>query len=197
MKKGSKNKILLFITLILQLLILITAGNVYATEIENCPEEYKEWLNLSEKEKAQIPVKPRSFRVEYQGKAQTQDDIINSSLSTQILPTRYDLREYNGVKGVKNQKSWEYCWAFASTSALESHLLNKTRIDAYSNCTSLTYNLNPMHIGSSLAYGFSYFIEGNIYGKQSLNSGGNNIDSVLYWASGLGPVNTNTYISKH
>ena len=39
------------------------------------------------------------------------------------LPSKYDLRDYNQVTSVKNQKSSGNCWAFTSLAALESCIL--------------------------------------------------------------------------
>ena len=43
--------------------------------------------------------------------------------SIRELPSKYDLRDYNQVTPVKNQKSSGNCWAFTSIAALESCIL--------------------------------------------------------------------------
>ena len=43
--------------------------------------------------------------------------------SIQELPSKYDLRDYNQVTPVKNQKNSGNCWAFTSLAALESCIL--------------------------------------------------------------------------
>ena len=40
-----------------------------------------------------------------------------------VLPSKYDLRDYNQVTSVKNQKGSGNCWAFTSLAALESCIL--------------------------------------------------------------------------
>ncbi len=40
-----------------------------------------------------------------------------------VLPSKYDLRDYNQVTSVKSQKSSGNCWAFTSLAALESCIL--------------------------------------------------------------------------
>lgn len=55
-----------------------------------------------------------------------QDNIasaIDTSDSTTIIPTKYDLREKERVTTIRNQGSYGTCWAFAAIEALESSLL--------------------------------------------------------------------------
>lgn len=49
-----------------------------------------------------------------------------------------------------------------------------------------------MHVGYALAYQFDYNID-NKYGNKPLDYGGNGLDDVLYWTSGLGPVSTEKF----
>lgn len=48
---------------------------------------------------------------------------IDTSDSTTIIPTKYDLREKERVTTIRNQGSYSTCWAFAALEALESSLL--------------------------------------------------------------------------
>lgn len=48
---------------------------------------------------------------------------IDTSGSTTIIPTKYDLREKERVSEVRNQGSYGTCWSFAALEALESSLL--------------------------------------------------------------------------
>lgn len=189
------------ILLILFLVIISILGYYYSKnesnnlaksqkiEMAELPKAYTEWLKLLEEGKEGI-LKPRSFSVSVEKNEEVKEKIMTGEGET--YPAQYDLRTYNTVKGVKNQRSWGFCWAFAGTSSLESHLLNETRNDIYSNATDIGYNLNPMHVGYSLAYSFSYNIA-NLYGNRELGDGGNNIDNALYWASGIGPVSTDNF----
>ena len=47
----------------------------------------------------------------------------DTSESTVIVPSRYDLREKGRISAIRNQGSYGTCWGFAATSALESTLL--------------------------------------------------------------------------
>lgn len=53
---------------------------------------------------------------------------IDTSDSTTIIPTKYDLREKERVTTIRDQGSYGTCWAFAAIEALESSLLPE---DAY------------------------------------------------------------------
>ena len=71
-------------------------------EVAPLPEEYKAWLELPEEEK-QKTMKPRSFEVKLDG-----DSILQSAVGNSVensYPVKYDLRDYNGVKPVKNQRN--------------------------------------------------------------------------------------------
>ena len=107
----------------------ISKKQVKTLEIKELPEDYKSWLELSDEDKAKT-VKPLSFEIN------AEDKIISKAIKSEIKSTevastedlgKYDLRDYKGVKPVKNQRAGGLCWAFAGPSSLESHLLNKSR----------------------------------------------------------------------
>lgn len=47
----------------------------------------------------------------------------DTSESTTVVPTSYDLRDKDRISGIRNQGSYGTCWAFAATSAMESAML--------------------------------------------------------------------------
>ena len=191
----KNNKIIKLILLIS--LILILPGICYVFFHENVktsvttnmnnirlaelPESYKEWLNLTEEEKAKS-IKPRTFNISFEEVNQSET---NGNEAEEEFEKTYDLRTIGGVKPVKNQRHWGFCWAFAGTSSLESHLLTRKN-------STFNSDLNPMHIGYALSYNFAYNI-GNYYGSKPLDFGGSNIDNLLYWTSGIGPVSTTNF----
>lgn len=197
--KKSKKIISFFIGIIIIALIgiginSISKKQVKTLEIKELPEDYKSWLELSDEDKAKT-VKPLSFEIN------AEDKIISKAIKSEIKSTevastedigKYDLRDYKGVKPVKNQRSWGLCWAFSGTSSLESHLLNKSRNSIYEECKQTDFDLNPMHVGYALTNEFKYDIY-NLYGSKTIDYGGNSLDNVLYWTSGMGPVSTNNF----
>ncbi len=67
-------------------------------------------------------------------------------VTTASLPSSFDLRNYGRVDAVRNQGSSNYCWAFASTSALATTLLpneNYTFSPEHLAITSKAYLIFP------------------------------------------------------
>ena len=103
-----------------------------------------------------------------------------------LLPTKYDLRDYNRVPEIRNQNPWNTCWAFASLASLESTFLN-----LYPDYQDI--DLSEMFI-AYFAYGDkrpgkSYYL----YNSEAdiLNQGGNYNQAAALLAR-LGTVNEST-----
>ncbi len=79
------------------------------------------------------------------------------------LPEKYDLRETDKLTNIKNQGSTNACWAFATTSALESVLGNKK------------IELDPFHLYYNTGY-------------DKIDDIGQYITAVPYYAAWKGPV---------
>ena len=83
------------------------------------------------------------------------------------LPSKYDLRELGKVTPVEDQSPCGTCWAFATTSSLESNILVKD---------SISYNFSEQNITAcsddACIYGFTY--------PTTCSSGGNIIISTNY-----------------
>lgn len=102
-----------------------------------------------------------------------------SFLNDKILlaSTEFDLRDRINIV-VKNQGDANYCWAFASTTTLETNLeLTKNEV----------YDFSERHIAYSTA---RFFLDGlNAYGhSRDLNDGGNSSLAMAYYTSGRGPI---------
>lgn len=196
--KNKFLKIFLSIITIVIFIAIIFVGSNKVIEhnpknikLADLPDNYKSWLELSKEEKSKT-VRPLAYEVSVNKNKKVKEYINQTSNSFDNLPDTYDLRMYNGVKPVKNQRNWGFCWAFAGTSSLESHMLSETRNSMIESCTDIGYDLNPMHVGYALSYNFKYDIK-NLYGNRPLNYGGNNIDTIMYWTSGIGPVSTDKF----
>lgn len=96
-----------------------------------------------------------------------------SSNATEILPSKYDLREENRVTKVEAQGQLGSCWALSTTAALESSLLTTEGI---------TYDLSENNMVTQLsdAYEESF--------KRKADWGGDDNMAVGYYASWRGPV---------
>lgn len=88
-------------------------------EQEKYTQEYKEYLELPEREKAKTEVVPRKYEVPEEMieiiKAQYDDE------ETVELPEKFDLRDVIEVP-VGNQGKYDICWTFATGTALATHL---------------------------------------------------------------------------
>jgi len=92
-------------------------------------EEYKKWLELSEEERKNY-IEPNHYGVSYY--TRENENKFTSLLerariqTARIAPTRYDLRNKVNLT-VKNQMDTASCWAFSTTTMLESNIELKTR----------------------------------------------------------------------
>ena len=89
------------------------------------------------------------------------------------LPSKYDLRDYNQVTSVKNQKSSGNCWAFTSLAALESCILK---------AGGPSFDLSEENMKNVMAYYSDYGW------KLTTNRGGYDDMGVGYLVSWLGAV---------
>ena len=97
-----------------------------------------------------------------------------NSSSYQILPSKYDLREFGYVTPVKAQGSGGNCWAFSALGALESCVLKSSGI---------SYDLSEENMKNLMAMFSSYgwTMETNVGGYDKMGTG--------YLVGWLGPVN--------
>lgn len=92
-----------------------------------------------------------------------------------VLPSSYDLRDYNLVTPVKDQQSGGNCWAFGSTAALESAILK-----ASGEMLDLSEENMKNIMQTYSDYGWSGI---------ETNNGGYDEMGIGYLTSWLGPVN--------
>ncbi|WP_143318257.1 C1 family peptidase [Clostridium sp. HBUAS56017] len=91
----------------------------------------------------------------------------NTIKATGILPSRFDLREEDGVTSIKNQNPFGTCWAFSSMSSVESNLKYTT--------------------GKEVDLSESNLVVDRL-GVNGVDNGGNYSMSTSYFANGTGPV---------
>ena len=178
---------------------IFTLGKVYAknnlglemTETEYS-ESYKEWLNLSEEERAKT-MEPRKYDIittnNNASYLKKMDNVfkIQQMLKASVNPT-YDLRDDipENVK-IRNQKKTNSCWTFATLGALESHLGLE---DKKNSRPTIAYDFSESHMDySTVRTGIFTNNEINKFGyTRELRDGGNIYMATQYLANGLGAV---------
>lgn len=82
---------------------------------------------------------------------------IDTSDSTTIIPTKYDLREKERVTTIRNQGSYGTCWAFAALEALESSLLPEEEYQFSADHMTLNNGFNlSQEDGGEYTMGMAY-----------------------------------------
>lgn len=131
--------------------------------------KYLEWEQLSEEEKANT-IMPSLFSIPIKSsvKRSTYNKVLK--LGSTITTPQYDLRTKLSEILVKNQQQTGSCWAFSTSSMIETTIAKKY------NKTSQEYS--PMHL--------EYYVS-NTFNK-SVGDGANAYIATAYLASGIGPV---------
>ncbi len=93
-----------------------------------------------------------------------------------VLPSKYDLRDYNQVTPVRSQKSSGNCWSFTSLAALESCILK---------ASGQSFDLSEENMKNIMAYYSDYGW------NLEPNKGGYDDMGVAYLVSWLGPFEEN------
>ncbi len=104
--------------------------------------------------------------------------IVGNYNFTENIPSKFDLRDYGFVTGVKDQKDGGNCWAFAVLSSLESCIL-KAGGDAYDFSEENIKNLMAFYSD----YGWISYGDIN-----EPNEGGTELMAISYLVNWLGPI---------
>lgn len=184
-RKFIKN---LFLVLYLFFLCALVTKETYALEpvLTRCKmsDEYAAWLELSEEEQNEV------MRPAYCDSSADKTNIAVSSVTSKIdsmfnesmqatLPSKYDLRATDYAPVLKNQGSTGGCWAFSTTTVLETLIEIKYGED---------YLFSTRHIEYASTRGFKNN-KINEYGyNRSPGTGGDYHMAASYLANGLGPV---------
>ena len=103
---------------------------------------------------------------------------VNNTLNPDIIPTKFDLRDWGWVSPVRDQGWMGACWTFGMSAALESALLKATGIE---------FNVSMNNMKNVMKY--------SPYGSLEVFEGGANLASVGYLLSWFGaiPYDADTY----
>ena len=118
-------KIIVLAIIFLMLVIISGVRGVYALEdVDNYTPKYKEYLQLTEEEKAKVKVIPEKYgtaleNVDKQNQSKAKASL-KGSKSKANLPKKYNLAEHYNIL-VENQGQEGNCWIFASLKTLETY----------------------------------------------------------------------------
>ena len=168
MKKIIRNN-LLKIGVLTVIMLMLSLCYINAAEIQvkkEYTEEYKKWLQLPEEERKNY-IEPSKYSINYSSKKG------ESKLRT-TPQSKYSL---SNVK-VKDQKDTSSCWAFSTTTMLETNAL-KTM--------NRSYEFSPRHMEYATSLFFLDGINRNGYDRE-VWEGGNPRIALAYITAGFGPV---------
>ena len=155
-------------------------------------EDYQRWLELSDEERKQT-LEPRKFDIIIRkDNASYLKGIDNVFRIQQLLKANvsqnYDLRDEipENVK-IRNQKSTNSCWAFATIGVLESNLAIRDKI---ASRPVTTYDFSEKHMNYTTAKRSFLDDKINEYGyDKELSDGGNFYTATQYLSNGQGAIN--------
>lgn len=174
----------MLITITFLILLLANADITYAKEstenkkitvkTQEYTEEYEKWLSLSEEHRENY-IEPDPYGTPYYtSKSGKMYALGLSGIGKTIAPS-YDLRN-NISMSVKNQMQTGSCWAFATTSVLESNINLRTK--------KTSPFFSARHIEYATSRTFLDGINKNGYDRE-VNSGGNSFYSFSYLTSAI------------
>ena len=163
--------------------ILLTSqvrANEEIEKIDNLQTEpnvvYENWSKLLEEEKENF-LEPIQFSVPYERETKLNSKSINLFFAN-LKASYADKYVINNLK-VKDQKNTMECWAFSTTSIIESNIQKNTN--------QKSPELSPRHIDYASTKTFLDGTNTNTYDRE-LKSGGNSMIAMGYCTSGKGPV---------
>ena len=103
---------------------------------------------------------------------------VNNTINVNVIPSKFDLRDWGWVSPVRDQGWMGACWTFGMSASLESVLLK---------ATGIPFNVSMNNMKTVMKY--------SPYGSMEVFEGGANLASVGYLLSWLGaiPYGVDTY----
>ncbi len=155
-------------------ILFMSVTNVFAADIdlELCEysEEYISWLNLSEKERQNVPMPNMCKNTDESG-------LIGSSKSYSMS---YFTLQDNYILPVRNQDITDDCWAFSTLAAIESNLLKNSISTDYLSVSHLELmTQNSLYTPSFITF------------NRPFNGGGKQEYTTAYVLNYWGPIKEN------
>ena len=172
MKEVLKNKLFKISALTtIMLVLLINMVNAAQVEVKKeYTEEYKRWLELPKEERKNY-IEPSKYSINY---AEKKD---KNRLFASKYQSKYSLLNDINVK-VKDQQNTGSCWAFSTTTVLETNL---------AKTLGRKYEFSPRHMEYSTSRFFRDGINEHGYNRE-VGIGGNPRIGLAYVTAGYGPV---------
>ena len=195
MKKTIRKIYLCFIITIL-FTTGIALGNDTNLENKEYTEIYKQWLELSDEQKENViePSKYNFYSKDTKEEIQLANQKMNlkslvkmAKSSTYATSPKFSLKTLidNNLE-IKDQKSTNFCWAFASISSLETNLALKNYND---NKDDKIYDYSERHMVYSMTQSFKDGQVNTNGWKQKAKDGGTTTMSMAYLTNGSGAIN--------
>ena len=195
MKKTIRKIYLCFIITIL-FTTGIALGNDTNLENKEYTEIYKQWLELSDEQKENViePSKYNFYSKDTKEEIQLANQKMNlkslvkmAKSSTYATSPKFSLKTLidNNLE-IKDQKSTNFCWAFASISSLETNLALKNYND---NKDDKIYDYSERHMVYSMTQSFKNGQVNTNGWKQKAKDGGTTTMSMAYLTNGSGAIN--------
>ena len=179
----KKNYIRYISIIIIAILITINTSSLAIVDIgtkipEDVTKEFKEWQNLSEEEKENT-IQPQAYSLPIENSVKKSILKGTASVGEGSLPNRYVIVDDDKISTlVKDQMNTNECWAFTTTSIIETNVAKKRNKNIL---------LSPRHIDYTCSR--TNFLDGeNLKGYNRGVGFGNMYLSLAYCVSGKGPV---------
>ena len=161
---------------IIVLILFIFISNCSLATTSEISDNYKEWTKLSEEEKEKT-IQPSVYTLTIEDFMKNSDYSKATRMLSGTYKSSYSINEDVSYQK-KNQETTNQCWAFATTTALETNMAKIRKKNVV---------LSPRHIEYSTSNNFLDGTNKRAY-KREINSGGNSYISLAYCTSGNGPV---------